>query len=174
LTSFSEPAADSDSPSETPRAPTGPQRALSSASLNLLLPSTSRLTERTPLLIPVTETPEGTIPIPYSALSSISPPASGSGIVKGRLLKRTSTSDFTPTLGISSQAGFLLMATTPPTAGFPSQAIRRGRSSSRSQVPVIADTEHGSGMDRAERGERMSPERGTGRTTHNTSAGKGK
>lgn len=111
--------------------PPAPQRATSSASLNLLLPTTSRLSERTPLLIPVTESPQTGI---HTAQAGVGSPA-----LKGRLMKRTSTGDFTPHLGISSQAGFLLMATTPPSAVPPGLlAGRRERSASRSQLPTIA------------------------------------
>lgn len=126
-----------DGESNSPSHPPAPQRATSSASLNLLLPTTSRLSERTPLLIPVAVSPE----------SANLPALGGSGSYKGRLLKRTSTGDFTPHLGLSSQAGFLLMATTPPNIPPGLLSNRRERSSSRSQVPQSVDVERGGKSD---------------------------
>lgn len=131
---------DPDSESLDPRSsrgpPAAPQRATSSASLNLLLPSTSRLSERTPLLIPVPGS-QGR----YPAAAALPPATVGS--LTGRLLKRTSTGDFAPTLGLSSQAGFLLMATTPPSA-VQAGAIRRDRSGSRTWIsPPNLDEERG-------------------------------
>lgn len=58
-------------------------------------------------------------------------------------MKRTSTGEFTPTLGLSSQAGFLLMATTPPTASSAVLSARRQRSASQSQVQGYMDEERG-------------------------------
>ena len=115
--------------SSTHQTPTRVQRATSSASLNLLLPTTSRLPtgERTPLLIPIAQSPE-TI---RQFTDSTTPSSAPGTLPKLRLVKRTSTSDFTPTLGINSQAGFLLMATTPPTTSAPNLMARRDRSASR-------------------------------------------
>ncbi|KAK8849813.1 hypothetical protein IAR55_005149 [Kwoniella newhampshirensis] len=130
--------ADQASPT-TSSVPTLP-RASSSRSINLLLPTAvSTANERTPLVptpsISVrrsSATPSssntffspptsgGSIPRPIGSKGSVSaalPP--GSSLTRVKLSKRTSTSDFsTPTLGLGSQAGFLLMATTPPGTGF--------------------------------------------------------
>ncbi|WVR07918.1 hypothetical protein IAU60_004961 [Kwoniella sp. DSM 27419] len=111
--------------------PVNPQRASSSASLNLLLPSAVG-SERTPLLAPgpvaihPSSLREGSAAVP----SSIVVVGSGSGRGRIRLSKRTSTSEFTPTLGLGSQAGLLLMATTPPGPNLGGMGAR-GRSSSR-------------------------------------------
>ena len=144
LTSYSNPDGEEDENDNNDRPPPGPQRALSSASLNLLLPTSSRLSERTPLLIPINGSTEtGTLQTtPPGVLNP------GSGSLKGRLLKRTSTGDFAPTLGLSSQAGFLLMATTPPSSATGMLASRRERSASRGQVPHYTEEGRGTRDDR--------------------------
>jgi hypothetical protein len=75
--------------------------------------------------------PIGSVPMTASTTGS----GGGGQVVKARLIKRSSTSDFSP-LGLGSQAGFLLLASTPPTSagGVGSGSIRRDRSASRSQV----------------------------------------
>ncbi|WVF68333.1 hypothetical protein IAT40_003098 [Kwoniella sp. CBS 6097] len=130
-----------------------PQRASSSASLNLLISTAS---ERAPLLVP--QGPQGSnrLPLPihlnqnelrpnredsgatssvgYGALSSSSSATVASITPTGRikLSKRTSTGEFAPTLGLGSQAGLLLMATTPPNPH--SYMSGRGRSASRTTI----------------------------------------
>ncbi|ORY34603.1 magnesium transporter NIPA-domain-containing protein [Naematelia encephala] len=110
-----------------------PQRATSSASLNLLIPAASRSTERSPLLIPTSIIPTQ-IPGHVRRVSDAPSIAPGGTFGRARLSKRTSTSDFAPTLGLNSQAGFLLMATTPPLSSAMPSAMKRERSVSRSQV----------------------------------------
>ena len=123
LTSLSQSDSDSDDDSDpepsssTPNRPHPPQRTISSASQSLLLPLSAY--ERTPLLSTSakrrpSDTPSTTSPI----------------LGKVRLVKRSSTNDFTSGL---SQAGFLLMATTPPTGPAMAGTVRRDRSVSRGQ-----------------------------------------
>ncbi|GFZ48149.1 hypothetical protein JCM24511_05897 [Saitozyma sp. JCM 24511] len=70
------------------------------------LPARRDVDEHTPLLVPATPRRD--------SVEQDVPAFSAGSLGRLRLIKRTSTGDFTPTLGISSQAGFLLMATTPP------------------------------------------------------------
>ncbi|WWC95670.1 hypothetical protein V866_002535 [Kwoniella sp. B9012] len=112
--------------------PGQPQRTSSSASLNLLLPSTASSTngERAPLLI---SPPTTSLQTPLSQANSKLPlygtTPSGNHMVR---LVRIGSSEFSPALGIGSQAGLLLLATTPPSVG----SIGRGRSSSRT-MPTL-------------------------------------
>nr|XP_031858329.1 uncharacterized protein CI109_006300 [Kwoniella shandongensis]KAA5525401.1 hypothetical protein CI109_006300 [Kwoniella shandongensis] len=142
LLTSSQPSSEDENPDEAdaePADPTAPPlpRISSSRSVNLLLPtSISAVTERTPLVSNPSFTPALNVrrpsEIPTNTL--FSPPNSGGvgpGTTRIRLSSRTSTTDFsTPTLGLGSQAGFLLMATTPPGPGFFGPG-RRGRSASR-------------------------------------------
>ncbi|ORX37569.1 magnesium transporter NIPA-domain-containing protein [Kockovaella imperatae] len=138
LTSFSEeeeePSDESTPDQSRATSPTVTYRPLprampTNASLNVLLPSTSRisshsnglsasLNERTPLLVPIAS--------PETLANGLSPGEGGvASLGRIKLVKKTSTGDFTPTLGLSSQAGFLLMATTPPSAPLPGNFGRR-------------------------------------------------
>lgn len=69
-------------------------------------------TERTPLLVPIANNPrEGQHPL----LRRISGTPSTAQIPpQVRVIRKSSNADLTSTLGINTQAGFLLMATTPP------------------------------------------------------------
>ncbi|WVQ84801.1 hypothetical protein IAT38_006958 [Cryptococcus sp. DSM 104549] len=154
-TSSSTPDSDSTLDASTPTQPLLPPRASSSTSLNLLLPTTTG--ERAPLL-PASPPPVSAMSSPrapeiargYSELSvgsrrgastaPISFPGSGSlgaststggARVRIALGKRGSTGEFAhPKLGLGSQAGLLLLATTPPGPG-PGVGMGRGRSWSR-------------------------------------------
>ncbi|OCF62067.1 hypothetical protein L486_01733 [Kwoniella mangroviensis CBS 10435] len=112
--------------------PGQPQRASSSASLNLLLPSAASTSngERAPLLI---SSPSTSLQTPLSQANNKAPlygtTPSGNHMVR---LVRIGSSEFSPALGIGSQAGLLLLATTPPSVG----SIGRGRSSSRT-MPTL-------------------------------------
>ncbi|OCF39666.1 hypothetical protein I317_06521 [Kwoniella heveanensis CBS 569] len=140
-----------------------PQRASSSASLNLLIP-TSNSNERMPLLIPQNRNSRMPLPIHFDnvnpnrgqievrasntsattaygaalsspssvTIASVTPTPTTMGRIK--LSKRTSTGEFTPTLGLGSQAGLLLMATTPPNPQSSHLTTGRGRSASRTTI----------------------------------------
>ncbi|WVQ66201.1 uncharacterized protein L199_004380 [Kwoniella botswanensis] len=128
--------------------PGQPKRASSSASLNLLLPSTASSTngERAPLLI---SSPSTSLQTPLSQANSKIPlygtTPSGNHMVR---LVRIGSSEFSPALGIGSQAGLLLLATTPPSVG----SIGRGRSSSRTMPTLgtftLGDEERASSRER--------------------------
>ncbi|WWC92636.1 uncharacterized protein L201_007595 [Kwoniella dendrophila CBS 6074] len=138
--------------------PSQPQRASSSASLNLLLPPSSSIisssTERTPLII---TSPKNTPLIPTTTIQRYNS-NTGSGIGstptsltnnnnnnKVRLVRIGSQNDFTPALGIGSQAGLLLLATTPPSSsgsreGPLSLRIRGRSSSNRTLMGIPSNT----------------------------------
>jgi hypothetical protein len=80
-----------------------PSRPIRSVPSLTVLP---QVDEHTPLFVPATPRRD--------SVEQDVPAFSAGSLGRLRLTKRTSTGDFTPTLGISSQAGFLLMATTPP------------------------------------------------------------
>ncbi|KAI9639504.1 magnesium transporter NIPA-domain-containing protein [Dioszegia hungarica] len=107
LTSMHSPA--TPSPSPPPSSTSSPQTT----------PTPLPRTERTPLLI---------APSPHSDAyhHALSPSIRGRGV---RLLKRNSTGEI-HTLGINSQAGFLLLGSTPPATAI---ASRRDRSSHRAE-----------------------------------------
>ena len=129
LTTFSDPETESseaDLSSQNPSRRKQSQRAISSASFNLLLPTSAY--EHTPLLIHTDE--QRVIGTPHTALGAMG---------KLRLMKRSSTGDFTPTLGLNSQAGFLLIATTPPSSMTAANTMRRDRSASRRQGDVESE-----------------------------------
>nr|XP_018260091.1 uncharacterized protein I303_07008 [Kwoniella dejecticola CBS 10117]OBR82249.1 hypothetical protein I303_07008 [Kwoniella dejecticola CBS 10117] len=111
--------------------PTQPQRATSSASLNLLLPSSASLNgERAPLLISSPsnwQTSPNNMYTPGLGLGST--PTSTSTSNRVRLVRIGSNGEFSPALGIGSQAGLLLLATTPP-----GETLHRGRSASKSMT----------------------------------------
>ncbi|KAK4689887.1 magnesium transporter, partial [Tremellales sp. Uapishka_1] len=107
--------------SEEDDRPSPPASASDDASRPLLL----SVDEDTPLLIPISANPLARIP---SSLPATSPAA----LSRIKLAKRTSTGNLG--IGLNSQAGFLLMATTPPaTAVLGSMtAMKRDRSASKS------------------------------------------
>nr|XP_019043715.1 hypothetical protein I302_08296 [Kwoniella bestiolae CBS 10118]OCF22645.1 hypothetical protein I302_08296 [Kwoniella bestiolae CBS 10118] len=154
--------------------PGQPQRASSSASLNLLLPSTASTSigERAPLLIASpsslqTQTPSslqqnGRLQSYTYGTNSNATPTSNN-IVRLVRIGSNGAGEFSPALGIGSQAGLLLLATTPP-SGLGS--IGRGRSTSRAMTlgtfAEAPDAERGSS--REGRGRRnTSASRRTGR-----------
>lgn len=100
------------------------------------------INENTPLLVPIT---------PNANRQDGSLSTGVSPTIKGfRLLKRASLGDLTPSLG--NQAGFLLLATTPPAAA----ALNRVRSANRTTTIASSNDE----VNRAERGEET-PSRGS-------------
>ncbi|WVQ95894.1 hypothetical protein IAU59_002993 [Kwoniella sp. CBS 9459] len=137
-----------------------PQRASSSASLNLLIPTSNERAPllvpqgqarmALPIYLAQTEGQPQRMTQPshgdeggassgaYGTLSSPSsatPAATVASITptgRIKLSKRTSTGEFTPTLGLGSQAGLLLMATTPPNPHL--YMAGRGRSASRTST----------------------------------------
>jgi hypothetical protein len=86
--------------------------------------------EQTPLLVPVT--PRDQNPL----LRRISGTPSSSAVPPQiRVIRKTSNADLTSTLGINTQAGFLLMATTPPAgSSFGTRAKLENRSRSGRDV----------------------------------------
>jgi hypothetical protein len=98
-----------------------PSRPIRSVPSLTVLP---QVDEHTPLLVPATPRRD--------SVEQDVPAFSAGSLGRLRLTKRTSTGDFTPTLGISSQAGFLLMATTPPSgqAAFGNRARSMSRGGS--------------------------------------------
>ncbi|WWC73852.1 uncharacterized protein I206_107824 [Kwoniella pini CBS 10737] len=110
------------------------QRATSSASLNLLLPSSTSLnSERTPLLISsssnwqISQQQQQQQQQSQQQNTIYTPGLGTTPNNKVRLVRIGSNGEFSPALGIGSQAGLLLLATTPPTSGI----LHRGRSSSK-------------------------------------------
>jgi hypothetical protein len=110
LTSYSNPRQEEedefDSDSETPR-----QQELE---LN---------DEHTPLLFPVSANTRDQNPLLRRTTSNALPP-------QIRVIRKTSNADLTSTLGINTQAGFLLMATTPPPGSHMNRPRQDGRTRS--------------------------------------------
>ncbi|WRT69861.1 uncharacterized protein IL334_006852 [Kwoniella shivajii] len=142
--------------------PSQPQRASSSASINLLLPtsaigSMASTNERgTPVYIASPTSNEQTPLYRTGSYTSSNPygstPISAS---KVRLVRMGSNGEFTPALGIGSQAGLLLLATTPPSHP---GILPRQRSTSRAMTIHTSGVTSGPGtnplneIDEEERG----------------------
>ncbi|EIW71448.1 hypothetical protein TREMEDRAFT_60376 [Tremella mesenterica DSM 1558] len=91
-----------------------------------LLPSSSTTADYIPPISP--RSPIPTLP----TLPNITPVGTTGRI---RLLSRASNRDFAP-LGLNSQAGFLLLATTPPTPGMRARSMSRGKRDEEYVFPV--------------------------------------